>query len=242
MEDMYSRTQRLLGRQAVQNFQNAHIALYGVGGVGGYAAEALARAGVGSITLFDADTVSVSNLNRQIIALHSTVGQKKVLAAKARIADINPACRVQAHDVFLTPDNMAQYPVDDFDFIIDAIDTVSAKIALIEAAQKAGVPIICAMGCGNKLYAEGFTVTDLFQTHTDALARVMRRELRKRGITSLPVVYSAETPLRAAEGEQPEGEKPVPGSVPWVPGAAGLVMAGYVLRAVAAGTAGQLIR
>lgn len=230
----FSRNELLLGTAATETLKNATVAVYGVGGVGSYAVEALARAGVGHLVLFDADTVSLTNINRQLVALHSTIGQKKVDVAKARILDINPACSVTTHDVFLMPENMAEYPVNGYDYIVDAIDTVSAKLALIEAAHAANVPIICAMGCGNKLHADAFTVTDLFKTNTDALARVLRRELRLRGIKKQKVVFSTEVPLTPHPAEQGDtvgqGRRQTPGSVSWVPGAAGLILAGEVVK------------
>ena len=232
MKEEFSRSALLLGAAVQQRLVGASAAVFGIGGVGGFAAEALARAGIGRIALFDADTVSVSNLNRQIVALHSTVGQPKVEVMARRIADINPDCAVAAHRVFYGADNADQFPMSDYDIVIDAVDTVSAKLLLIERAAAAGVYIISAMGCGNKLDPSRFEVADIEKTSVCPLAKVMRYELRKRGLRHIPVVYSKEpalTPDGAAEAPAP-GRHTVPGSVSWVPGAAGLLLAGTAIR------------
>ncbi len=228
------RTAILLGENAMERLHNAHVAIFGIGGVGGYTAEALARASVGKLTLIDRDTVSLSNINRQIIALHSTVGQPKVEAMKQRILDINPCCQVTAVQAFFLPENANEFAFDEFDYVVDAVDTVSAKIELVLQASARNIPIISAMGAGNKLSAHQFTVTDLSKTAGCPLARVMRRELKKRGITHLKVVYSQEpaAPIRITPFDSDaNGEKRTPtGSLPYVPGVAGLLIAGEVIK------------
>ena len=221
-----SRTEMLLGAEGVKKLECAHVAVFGVGGVGGYACEALARAGVGAIDLFDSDTVSRSNINRQIVALQSTVGRPKVEVMRERIADINPDCRVTAYQTFYLPENADDYPLDGYDYIIDAIDTVKAKVELAVRANRAGVRLISAMGAGNKLDPTRFTVTDISKTHGCPLAKVIRTELRRRGINRLKVVFSDEEPIRK------EGER-TPGSVSFVPSVAGLILAGEVIKDIA---------
>ncbi|MBQ1290961.1 MAG: tRNA threonylcarbamoyladenosine dehydratase, partial [Lachnospiraceae bacterium] len=200
------------------------VAVFGVGGVGGYVVEALARGGIGALDLIDNDVICLSNLNRQIIALHSTIGMAKVDAAAQRIADINPECTVRRHKCFYLPQTRAEFDFAFYDYVVDAIDTVTAKIDLILAAKEAGVPVISAMGCGNKLDPTRFEVADLSETTMDPLARVMRRELKKRGVLHVKVVYSKEPAIR------PREEGRTPGSVSFVPSAAGLVIAGEVIR------------
>lgn len=231
LDEQFSRTAALLGEEAVERLSRARVAVFGIGGVGGHVCEALARSGVGELVLFDRDTVSRSNINRQIIALHSTVGRPKVEVMRERILDINPAAAVETHQLFYTPENADTVPLDRFDFIADCIDTVSAKIELICRAEAAGVPIISAMGAGNKLDPSRFSVTDLAKTEGCPLARVMRTSLRKRGITHLPVVFSPEPPA-AIRGATPEEEnrRSTPASVAYVPSAAGLIMAGEIIR------------
>ena len=228
------RTAILLGEAALERLHNAHVAIFGIGGVGGYTAEALARAGVGKLTLIDRDTVSLSNINRQIIALHSTVGQSKVEVMRQRILDINPNCQVTSIQSFFLPENADEFAFDQFDYVVDAVDTVSAKIELVLRASSRKIPIISAMGAGNKLSAQQFTVTDLSKTAGCPLARVMRRELKKRGISHLKVVYSQEpvAPIRIDLSDSDgNGEKRAPtGSLPYVPGVAGLLMAGEVIK------------
>lgn len=228
------RTAMLLGMRALERLHNAHVAVFGVGGVGGYVCEALARAGVGALTLVDNDTVSLSNINRQIIALHSTVGRPKVEVMRERILDINPHCRVTTLQTFYLPENADTVPLNDFSYVVDAIDTVSAKIELAVRANAEGIPLISAMGTGNKLLPGGFTVTDLSKTAGCPLARVMRRELRARGITHLKVVCSPE-PACALPTDAPsfaDSARRIPASVSFVPGTAGLVIAGEVIRAL----------
>lgn len=232
MDDQFSRTRLLLGDNGIEKLQNARVAVFGVGGVGGYAVEALARAGVGALDLIDNDTVACSNLNRQIIATHDTIGKLKVDVAADRVHAINPDCTVRVYRTFYLPETKDQFDFSQYDYVVDAIDTVSGKIALVLQSKEAGVPIICAMGAGNKLDPSRFEVADLYKTSVCPLARVMRTECRKRGIKHLKVVYSKEppvTPLVSAEDMAP-GKRSVPGSVSFVPAAAGLILAGEVVR------------
>ena len=224
-----SRTAILLGDQAVDKLAGAHVAVFGVGGVGGFVAEALARAGVGALDLIDSDTVSVSNINRQIIALHSTVGRLKVDVMAERIRDINPDCAVRTYPIFYLPETADEFDFSTYDYIADAVDTVSAKIDLAVRANEAGVPIIAAMGAGNKLDAAAFEVADISKTSVCPLARVMRIELRKRGINHMKVVYSKEEPRKPTVSISDGPRRAVPGSVSFVPGAAGLIMAGQII-------------
>ena len=222
-ETIYQRTEMMLGEEAVKRLKSSHVAVFGVGGVGGFTAEALARAGIGKITLIDSDKVSVTNINRQIIALHSTVGAYKTEAMRDRIRDINPECEVVCVNEFYSEDN----PMDlsDFDFIADCIDSVKSKLHLITEASKAGVPVISSMGAGNKLDPTRFAVADISKTHTDPLAKVIRTELRKRGINHLKVVFSDEPPIN------PSGER-TPGSVSFVPSVVGLIIGGEIIKAL----------
>ena len=232
-QEQSSRTAMLLGEEAVRKLARARVAIFGVGGVGGFVAEALARAGVGAIDLIDSDTVSVSNLNRQIIALHSTVGRLKVEVMAERILDINPDCQVRALPLFYLPECAFEFDFSAYDYIADAIDTVSAKIDLAVRAHEAGTPIIAAMGAGNKMDATAFEVADLSKTSVCPLARVMRIELRKRGIHHMKVVYSKEEPLVPKEdpaAPPTAGRRATPGSLSYVPGTAGLVMAGEIIK------------
>ena len=233
-KEEFSRSARVIGCGAIERLKHARVAVFGVGGVGGYVCEALARAGVGAIDLFDSDAVSLSNVNRQIIALHSTVGQAKVEVMRARILDINPDCEVKIHNVFYLPENADDYPLDGYDYIADAIDTVAAKLELIVRATRAGIPIISSMGTGNKLDPSRLTVTDLSKTAGCPLARVMRRELKARGITHLRVVYSEEPPVQAPPDapalENDPHKRVPPGSLPFVPPVAGLLMASEIVK------------
>ena len=233
-----TRTAMLLGKNAVERLEAAHVAVFGVGGVGGHLCEALARAGVGAIDLFDSDAVSPSNMNRQIIALHSTIGMPKVEVMKARILDINPDCRVRAYQTFYLPENADLYPLEGYTYIADAVDTVTAKVELAVRAEQTGVPMIAAMGAGNKLDPTRFCVTDLFKTSGCPLARVMRRELKQRGIRRLKVVFSDETAaVRQSEAQgalDREGHKRIPGSVSFVPSVVGLIMAGEIIKDITA--------
>ena len=224
MQEAFERTALLLGGEKLEKLAGSRVAVFGVGGVGGYVVEALARGGIGALDLIDNDVICLSNLNRQIIALHSTIGMAKVDAAAQRIADINPECIVRRHKCFYLPQNRAEFDFASYDYVVDAIDTVTAKIDLILAAKEAGVPVISAMGCGNKLDPTRFEVADLSETTMDPLARVMRRELKKRGVLHVKVVYSREPAIK------PREEGRTPGSVSFVPSAAGLVIAGEVIR------------
>ena len=238
MREQFIRTEMLLGAEALARLQRARVALFGLGGVGGYALEALARSGIGQLDLIDNDTVSVSNLNRQILATHSTVGMPKVEAGKRRVLDINPDCVVRTYPLFYTPDTAGTFDFSQYDYVVDAIDTVTGKLALVQQAHDAAVPIISCMGTGNKLDASQFEVADISKTSMCPLARVMRRELGKRGIRHLKVVYSKEealTPTGWEEEAAALGKRQIPGSVAFVPGAAGLILAGEVVRDIALG-------
>ncbi len=227
----HTRSVPLLGQDGLARLQGARVAIFGVGGVGGHLCEALARAGVGELHLFDKDEVSLTNINRQAVALHSTVGRPKVQVMRERIADINPDCRVTTHEVFYLPENADQYDLAGYDYIADAIDTVSAKIELICRAKAAGTPIISAMGAGNKLDPSAFRVADLAKTQGCPLARIMRRELGARGIRHLKVVYSEEKPRPSMLGE--EHGKRTPASLSFVPPVMGMIMAGVIVREIA---------
>jgi len=233
MLNPFSRTALLLGEAAMEKLARSRVAVFGVGGVGGYVTEALARSGVGALDLIDSDTVSLTNINRQIIALHSTLGKYKVDAAAERIRDINPDCRVTVHRAFYLPETQEQFDFTQYDYIVDAIDTVKGKLALVENARAAGVPILCSMGAGNKLDPTAFEVADIYETSVCPLAKVMRTECRRRGIPRLKVVYSRESPLAPAadSGETPPaGRRAVPGSVAFVPSVVGLIIAGEVIK------------
>ena len=227
----HTRSIPLLGEDGLARLQGARVAVFGVGGVGGHLCEALARAGVGELHLFDKDEVSLTNINRQAVALHSTVGRPKVEVMRERIADINPDCRVVTHEVFYLPENANDYDLSQYDYIADAIDTVSAKIELICRAKAAGTPIISAMGAGNKLDPSAFRVADLAKTQGCPLARIMRRELGARGIRHLTVVYSEEQPRPSKLGA--EHGKHTPASLSFVPPVMGLIMAGVIVRELA---------
>jgi len=236
MDEQFLRTAMLLGEEAVEALRNSRVAVFGIGGVGGYTVEALARAGIGNIDVIDSDTVSRSNINRQLLATHSTVGMLKVEAAKSRILDINPDCNVRTHGVFYTLDTADSFDFSQYDYIVDAIDTVTGKLALVERAKAAGTPIICCMGTGNKLDPSAFQVADISKTTMCPLARIMRKELGKRGIKHLKVVYSQEealTPTGWEEEAAALGKRQIPGSVSFVPGAAGLILAGEVIKDLA---------
>lgn len=230
MNEIFSRTAMLLGEDALKKLENSRVAVFGVGGVGGYCVEALARSGVGSIDIIDNDEVSLSNINRQIIATVDTVGRKKVEVAKERILSINPKARVTAFDLFFLPENADEFNFENYDYIVDAIDTVSGKIALVEQAKKFNIPIISSMGAGNKLNPEMFEVADIFETSVCPLARVMRGELKKRGISELKVVYSKEKALKPVIRSETITKRQIPGSVAFVPSVAGLIIAGEVIK------------
>ena len=231
----FSRTELLLGPEAMKRLAACRVAVFGIGGVGGYAVEALARSGIGALDLIDDDRFSETNLNCQLHATRSTLGQYKTDAAEQRIRDINPDCRVTAYKTFFLPETQDQFDFAQYDYIVDAIDTVKGKLALIEKADAAGTPIISAMGAGNKLDPTAFRVADIYQTSVCPLARIMRSECRKRGIRKLKVVYSRETPLKPL-GEVPADERrgdvrrDIPGSTAFVPAAAGLIIAAEVVR------------
>ena len=236
MDDLFARTRLLLGQDGLDRLAAARVAVFGVGGVGGYAVEALARSGVGALDLIDSDTVDATNLNRQIIATVDAIGRSKVEVAAERVASINPSCVVRAHQCFFLPETAGQFDFAAFDYVVDAVDTVSAKIALVEAAFAARVPIVSSMGADNKLDPTAFRVADIYETSVDPLARVMRRELRRRGIPSLKVVYSTEPPLVPADDDMAvkDGTRPAPGSVAFVPSVAGLILGGEVVKDLAA--------
>lgn len=231
--EAFSRSELLLGKESTRRLCQARVAVFGLGGVGGYVVEALARSGIGALDLIDHDTISVSNLNRQIYALHSTIGQYKADVARVRVLDINPEVKVTVWKTFYLPETADQFDLTCYDYIVDAIDTVTGKLELITRAKAAGVPILCAMGAGNKLDPTAFTVTDLSKTTGDGLARIMRKELKKRDIRHLKVVYSTELahkPLEQPEPEPGSTRRTTPGSVAFVPPVAGLVAAGEVIR------------
>ncbi|MBE6840058.1 MAG: tRNA threonylcarbamoyladenosine dehydratase [Ruminococcus sp.] len=231
MINEFSRTELLLGAEGISRLKNSSVAVFGVGGVGSYTAEALARSGIGNITLIDNDTVNVTNINRQIIALQSTVGMLKTEAAKARILDINPNCNVTLHSCFYTGN---EFPLDEFDYIADAIDSVTSKLNLIENAIKLNIPIISSMGTGNKLDPTKLVVTDISKTEMCPLAKIVRTELRKRGINHHTVVYSTEKPVaHKAISDEESGNRKTIGSVSYVPSVAGLIMAGRIINDIA---------
>lgn len=246
MLTQFSRTQLLLGEASMDILKNARVAVFGIGGVGGYVCEALVRSGVGTFDLIDSDKVSLSNLNRQIIATHTTIGQYKVEAMRDRMLDINPDVQVIMHQCFFLPENADEFPFEEYDYVIDAVDTVTAKIELVMKCQEKNVPIISSMGAGNKLEASAFRVADIYKTNMCPLAKVMRRELKKRGVKKLKVVYSEEKPTRPLEDmagschmnsicppgakQQNTERRDIPGSVAFVPSVAGLVIAGEVVK------------
>lgn len=249
MLNEFSRTQLLLGKEAMDKLKNARVAVFGIGGVGTFVVEALARCGVGSFTLFDDDKVCLTNINRQLIATRKTIGKKKVDVMAERIADINPKAAVETHACFYLPENADQFDLSGYDYVVDAIDTVSAKIELIVRAKAAGVPIISSMGAGNKLNPTMLEVADIYKTSMDPLAKVMRHELKKRGIKKLKVVYSKEKPLTPIDEDSisckdncvcPPGttrkcthRRAIPGSVSFVPSVAGLIIASEVVKDIA---------
>lgn len=223
MKESMERTAYLIGEEGIARLAGAHVALFGVGGVGGYVAEALGRAGIGALTLVDKDTVSISNINRQIIATYDTVGQRKTEVMAKRLRSINPEIKVECRDCFFLPDTADEFDFTQYDYVVDAVDTVTAKLELVKKAQEAGVPIISCMGTGNKLDPGRFEITDISKTSVCPLAKVMRRELKKRGITRLKVLYSKEEPIKHEAGA-------VPGSISFVPPVAGLMIAGEVIK------------
>lgn len=246
MLNQFSRTELLLGKEAMEKLKNARVAIFGVGGVGGYVCEALVRSGVGAFELIDDDKVCLTNLNRQIIATRKTVGKYKVDVMKERILEINPDAKVETHKCFFLPENADEFPFEEYDYIVDAVDTVTAKISLVMVAKEKNVPIISSMGAGNKLDASQFKVADIYKTKVCPLAKVMRRELKKRGVKKLKVVYSEEQPTRPIDDMAiscrtncicPPGAKhkcterrDIPGSLAFVPSVAGLIIAGEVVQ------------
>ena len=236
----YCRTQFLLGKEGMERLRKSTVAVFGLGGVGGYVAEALARSGVGKLELVDHDVFSITNLNRQILATRDVVGQDKVLVAARRIAAIDPEIHVNPRKIFYTPETAHLFDFSQYDYVVDAIDTVTGKLQLIQAAQAAGTPIISSMGTGNKLDPTAFRVADIYETSGCPLARIMRKECRKRGIPHLKVVYPPEEPISCtlppddpAWAELPQGRNSLPGSCAFVPGVAGLILAGQVIREIA---------
>lgn len=227
--EQFSRTQLLLGKSAMERLAECRVAVFGIGGVGGYVCEALVRSGIGTFDLIDKDEVCMSNINRQIIATTKTVGRYKTDVMKERMLDINPEVVVNCYECFFLPENAEDFPFDKYDYVIDAVDTVTAKIELVMQCQKHGVPIISSMGTGNKLDPSAFKVADIYKTNIDPLARVMRREMKKRGVKKLKVVYSEEAPLSPIEEER-IGRKVTPGSTAFVPSVAGLIIAGEVVK------------
>lgn len=254
MLNQFSRTELLLGKEAMDKLQNSRVAVFGIGGVGGYVCEALVRSGIGAFDLIDDDKVCLTNLNRQIIATRKTVGKYKTEVMKERILDINPDADVRIHNCFFLPENADEFPFEEYDYVVDAVDTVTAKIALVMKAQETGVPIISSMGAGNKLDGSQFRVADIYKTKVCPLAKVMRRELKKRGVKKLKVVYSEEQPTRPVEDMAnscrtncicPPGaqhkcteRRDIPGSVAFVPSVAGLIIAGEVVKDLCKNTNG----
>ena len=246
MKEFLSRTELLLGTDAIDRLQRARVIVFGVGGVGGYATEVLARSGVGTIALVDPDSVAPSNLNRQLIALHSTIGRLKVDVMDERIADINPDCRVLKFPLFYLPENADEIPLGEFDYVVDCIDTVKAKLDIIRRCHHLGMPVISSMGAANKLDPTAFRVSDIAKTNMDPLARVLRKKLRKEGIEHFKVVYSEEQPLkpvitdeemqREADALAANGRRSLPASCAFVPAAAGLVIGGEVIKDLAKGS------
>ncbi|MDO4487693.1 MAG: tRNA threonylcarbamoyladenosine dehydratase [Eubacteriales bacterium] len=246
MLNQFSRTELLLGKPAMERLAGCHVAVFGVGGVGGYVCEALARSGVGAFDLIDDDKVCLTNINRQIIATRKTIGQYKTEVMKERILDINPDAKVTTHRCFFLPENASEFPFESYDYVVDAVDTVTAKVELVMQCKKMNVPIICSMGAGNKLDPTAFRVADIYKTKVDPLARVMRHEMKKRGVKKLKVVYSEELPITPIEDMSvscrsncvcPPGtehrcteKRAIPGSTAFVPSVAGLIIAGEVIK------------
>lgn len=227
MSSEFARTELLIGSEAMKRLQEARVAVFGIGGVGGHVVEALARSGIGAIDLIDKDVVDRTNINRQMVALQSTIGRDKVEVMKERIQDINPSCQVQAHKCFYLPETKEQFDFHHYDYVVDAVDTVTAKILLVMEAQECGTPIISCMGAGNKMNPAQFEVADIYKTSVCPLAKVMRRELKKRGVKRLKVVYSKEEAIRPVFEE---GQEIVPGSNAFVPSVAGLILASEVIK------------
>lgn len=233
MTDQFSRTELLIGAEGIERLKNARVAVFGIGGVGGYAAEALARSGVGSLDLIDHDRVCLTNLNRQIIAVQDTIGRYKTEVMKERILSINPSARVQEHRCFYLPETAEKFDFTQYSYVVDAVDTVTAKIHMILQAKEAGVPVISCMGAGNKLDPCKFQVADIYETSICPLARIMRRELKKRGVKDVKVVFSTEPAAAVEETAEESGKRKTPGSIAFVPSVAGLILAGQVIRELA---------
>lgn len=235
MSEAFSRTELIYGPDVMQHFARCRVAVFGIGGVGGYVVEALARTGIGALDLIDSDRVCLSNINRQILATTKTVGRYKVDVAEERIRDISPDCTVRTYRIFYLPDTQDRFDFRNYDYVVDAIDTVTGKLTIIENAKRAGVPVISSMGAGNKTDPAAFEVADLYDTSVCPLAKVMRRECKKRGITSLKVVYSKEKPVSVREGavQEETRRRSTPGSTAFTPSAAGLIIAGEVVNDLA---------
>lgn len=233
IKEQFMRTGLLLGEEGIRKLNQSTVAVFGIGGVGGFAAEALARSGVGHLVLVDADVVSESNINRQIIATHRTVGKSKVQVMKERIEDINPEAQVETRQTFFLPENADQFDFGAYDYVIDAIDTVTGKIELVLQGQKAEIPVISSMGAGNKLDPTMFQVADIYETSVCPLAKVMRKELKKRNVPALKVVYSREKAMEPLIRISEDGKRQVPGSAAFVPSVAGLILAGEVIKDLA---------
>ena len=233
MVNQFSRTELLIGSENINKLKNSTVAVFGIGGVGGFVAEALARAGIGHLVLIDNDTVSLTNINRQIVALHSTIGKYKTEVMRDRIADINPNAIVEVHNCFYLPENKDDFDFSKYDYVVDAVDTVAAKLSIIEEAKRCNVPVISSMGAGNKLNPTMFEVADISKTSVCPLTKVMRYELKKRGIKNVKVVYSKEPAIKASvpKGyDESTSKRSVPGSISFVPSAAGLIVAGEVIK------------
>ena len=231
----FDRTKRLLGADAMDKLRDSHVAVFGIGGVGGHAVEALVRSGIGEITIVDSDEIAESNINRQLIATTKTVGKKKVDVMEERLLEINPEVRIHKHCCFFLPETKETFDFQSYDYVIDAVDTVTAKLALVEACKEANVPIVSSMGAGNKLDATAFEVTDIYKTSVCPLAKVMRKELKARGIKKLKVVYSKEIPLEPIPddtfvSDEARSRRATPGSIAFVPSVAGLILAGEVIK------------
>lgn len=234
--NQFTRTEILIGQTALEKLKNSFVAVFGVGGVGGYTVEALARAGVSHFDLIDNDTVSLTNINRQIIATHDTIGRSKVEVMKERILSINPDAKVELHDCFFLPETKDDFDFSKYDYVVDAVDTVTAKISIIMEAKAVNTPVISAMGAGNKMNPADFEVTDIYKTQMCPLAKVMRHELKKRGVKKLKVVYSKEVPIKPIQNEETieeqkvSGKRDIPGSMSFTPSVAGLIIASEVVK------------
>ena len=230
MDNQFSRTEMLLGKDAMEKLKGARVAIFGIGGVGGHTVEALARCGVGAFDLIDNDTVSITNINRQIIATLDSVGKYKTEVMKERILSINPEAEIEIHNCFFLPETQEMFDFSNYDYVVDAVDTVTAKIALVMACEEAKVPIISSMGAGNKLNPAAFEVADIYKTSVCPLAKVMRRELKKRNIKKLKVVYSKEIPLTPGASEEETTKRALPGSIAFTPSVAGLILASEIIK------------